>query len=323
MKEKTCWTITDEFPGMKSQVIGLAEAVGLPTLHKTCIRRWPWGWLGIPWGDPLTQLTPESDSLTPPWPDLVISCGRRSAPLALAIKEKSKKKMVCVHIQDPLVNHGAFDLIAAPEHDNLKGPNVISTKGALHKVTREKMHEDVQKYKSLFKGLPRPYSVVLLGGSTNRYKMPLAALEDLIQKILFIRDKTQGSVLVTPSFRTPFRAQLTQALANESNIFLADIEKQNPYFAMLGVADVIFATDDSVNMVCEACFTGKPVYSLPLMGHRNSKPKRFIQRLIQEGIVRSFEGEIDTWTYVPFNDTEKVAALVRETLKGNINGPKN
>ncbi len=315
MKTKTCWTITDEFPGMKSQVIGLAEAVGLPTLHKTCKRRWPWGWLGIPWGNPLAQLTPESDSLSPPWPDLVISCGRRSAPLALAIKAQNNNQTVCVHIQDPLVGHGAFDLIVVPEHDNLNGSNVISTKGALHKVTREKIQEDVEKNKSLFKGLPRPYSVFLLGGSTNRYKMPLAALEDLIQKILLIRDKTQGSVLVTPSFRTPFRDQLTQALSKEPHIFLADIEKKNPYFAMLGIADVIFATDDSVNMVCEACSTGKPVYSLPLVGHKDSKPKRFIQSLIQEGIVRSFEGSIETWTYRPFNDTEKAAAIVRGKLK--------
>jgi len=314
MITKTCWTITDEFPGMKSQVIGLAEAVGLPTIHKTCKRRWPWGWLGLPWGNPLAQLTSESDTLSPPWPDLVISCGRRSAPLALAIKEQNNGKTICIHIQDPLASRNAFDLIVAPEHDNLKGPNVISTKGALHKVTQEKIHEGVETYGSLFKGFPRPYSVVLLGGSTNRYKMPLEALEDLIRKILLIRETTQGSVLVTPSFRTSFRAELTQALANEPNIFLAEIEKQNPYFAMLGVADAIFVTDDSVNMVCEACFTGKPVYSLPLVGHKNSKPKKFIQDLTQEGVVRIFEESVESWTYTPFNDTEKAAFIVREKL---------
>lgn len=312
---KTCWTITDEFPGMKSQVIGLAEAVGLPTLHKTCKRRWPWGWLGLSWGNPLTQLTSGSDPLMPPWPDLVISCGRRSAPLALAIKKRGNKTTVCVHIQDPLVNRDVFDLIVAPEHDNLKGQNVVSTKGALHKVTQDKIDEGIKIYGSLFKELPRPYTSVLLGGSTNRYKMPLAALEDLIYKIRLIRDATQGSVLVTPSFRTPFRAELTQAFAHEPRIFLVEIEQQNPYFAMLGMADVIFVTDDSVNMVCEACFTGKPVYILPLLGHSNSKPQRFIQSLIHEEIVRVFKGDVETWTYTPFNDTEKVAFTVREKLK--------
>lgn len=311
---KTCWTITNEFPGMKSQVMGLSEAIGLPTLHKTCKRRWPWGWLGLSWGDPLRQLTADSDPLTPPWPDLVISCGRRSAALALAIKKENKGKTFCVHIQNPLFNHQAFDLIVTPEHDQLKAPNCISTKGALHKVTPQKIEEGVKLYGSLFQDLPRPYSTVLLGGSTNRYKMSRQAMDDLIQKILLIRDKTQGSVLVTPSFRTPFREVLKNALESEPHVFLADIEKSNPYFAMLGVADFIYTTDDSVNMVCEAAVTGKPVYILPLLGHADTKPKHFINSLVKEGVVRLFKGSIDMWAYDPFNDTEKIAAVVREKM---------
>jgi len=312
--QKTCWTITDEFPGMKSQVIGLAEAIGMPTIHKTCKRTWPWGWLGLSCGNPLKQLTAASDPLLPPWPDLVISCGRRSAPLALAIKKQNEGKTFCVHIQNPLLNLGAFDLIVSPEHDGLEGPTIISTKGAIHKVTPQKLEEGVKAYGSLFQDLPRPYSTVLLGGTTNRYKMTLEALEDLIQKILLIRDKTKGSVLVTPSFRTPFRDVLTKALAGEPHIFLAEIETLNPYFGMLGMADFVFVTDDSVNMVCEACVTGKPVYILPLLGHRETKPKKFIQDLVWEGFVRPFQGTIDTWTYAPFNDTTKVAACVRERM---------
>lgn len=294
--------------------MGLAEAIGIPTLHKTCKRRWPWGWLGMSLGNPLNQLTADSGSLSPPWPDLVISCGRRSAPLALAIKKKNEGKTFCVHIQDPLTNREAFDLIVAPEHDHLHGPNIVSTKGALHKVTLQKLAEGVKRHHSLFHDLPRPYSTVLLGGATNRYKMPREAIHDLIQQILFIREITQGSVLVTPSFRTPFRHILTKALENEPHVFLTDLETLNPYFAMLGVADYVFVTDDSVNMVCEACVTGKPVYILPLLDHADTKPKQFIQSLVQKGVVRLFQGSIDTWAYEPFNDTEKIAAIVRERI---------
>jgi len=313
--KKICWTLTDEFPGMKSQVMGLAEALNLFTIHKTCKRRWPWGWLGLLWGNPLNQLMSQSDPLTPPWPDVVISCGRRSAPLALAIKRQSKAKTFCIHIQNPLFHLNDFDVIVSPEHDHLNGPNVISTKGAIHKVTPQKIEEGVKTYDALFQHLPRPYSTVLLGGSTNRYKMPFRAIEKLIETIREIRDKTQGSVLVTPSFRTPFREILTSALKNEPHVFLAEIEKVNPYYAMLGLADFIFVTDDSVNMVCEACSTGKPVYILPLLDHSATKPKKFVQGLIQEGIIRPFEGSIDTWTYPPFNDTAKVAKLVLEKLR--------
>lgn len=300
---------------MKSQVMGLAEAIGLSTFHKTCTRRWPWGWLSLPWGNPLNQLTEESDELLPPWPDIVISCGRRSAPLALAIKKQNQGKTFCVHIQDPLINRQGFDLIVAPEHDHLQGPNVITTKGALHKVTPQKLEEGMQLYGSLFQDLPRPYSTVLLGGATNRYQMPRKAIDNLIQQILSIRDQTQGSVLVTPSFRTPYRDVLAQALAHEPHVFLANIETTNPYFGMLGVADYVFVTDDSVNMVCEACVTGKPVYILPLLGHGETKPKRFIQGLVRSGLVRVFQGAIESWIYEPFNDTERVASIVKERLE--------
>lgn len=314
-KNKVCWTITDNFPGMKSQVIGLAEAVGLQTFHKTCKRRWPWSWFNFLGGNPLSQLTSESDSLAPPWPDLIISCGRRSAPLSLAIKEQNQGKTLCVHIQDPLYQRKNFDLIVAPEHDRLTGPNVVSSKGALHKITKEKLKEGIKAHGDLFKNLPRPYSVVLIGGSTNRYNMSRKALEKLVDRIFLIRKITQGSVLVTPSFRTPFRKVLSQSLENKPDIFLADIETLNPYFAMLGLADFIFVTDDSVNMLCEACMTGKPVYALPLLNHGDTKPKKFINQLIKEGIVQRFEGSIKRWTYTPFNDTAKIAAIVQEMIK--------
>lgn len=319
---KVCWTITGTFAGMKSQVVGLAEAIGLPTVHKTCMRRWPWGWLGLTWGNPLNQLTKESDKLVPPWPDLLITCGRRSAALALAIKKQSPQKTFCVHIQDPLYHRNDFDLIITPEHDHLKGPNIMSVKGGLHKVTHKKIQQEIAAHKGLFMDFPRPYSTVLIGGSTNRYKMPLKAVEALIHDILKIRELTGGSVLVTPSYRTSYRDVLTKALQSEPNIYLVDEKVVNPYLALLGLADTIFVTDDSVNMVCEACFTGKPVYILPLLNHGMTKPKKFIASLIQEGVVRPFEGAVESWTYEPFNDTEKIAKLVQEKL-GTVSIQRN
>jgi len=312
--KRTCWALTEKLPGTHSQVLGLSEAIGLPTLHKICKRRWPWGWLGFSLRNPLTELTPDSDSLTPPWPDLIISCGRRSAPLALAIKKESRGKSFCLHIQDPLFNHAAFDLIIAPEHDNIKGPNIIANRGALHYVTQEKIDNSLKAHASLFKDLPKPYSSVLLGGNTHRYKMTEEALNDLIEKILSIRDLTKGSVLVTPSFRTPFRSVLRQALEAEPHIFLAEIETLNPYLSMLGIADFLFVTDDSVNMLSEACMTGRPVYVLPLLGHKGSKSLTFIEELVQDKTVRLFENKVESWSSPPLNETKRIAALVREKL---------
>lgn len=310
-KGRICWTITDDFPGMKSQVLGLSEAIGIPTKHKTCKSKWP---ISLPWSNPLNQLTEDSDPLSPPWPDLVITCGRRSAPLSLAIKRNNKGRTLSVHIQDPLSNRNQFDLIISPKHDNLKGANVMQTRGALHKITPEKLTDGIKEFGHLFKDYPGPYSSVLIGGTTNRYNMTKDAVEDIIQKIADIQQITYGSVFVTPSFRTPYREVFNEKLTTLPQVFLADIERINPYFAMLGMADYLFVTDDSVNMVCEACYTGKPVYILPLLNHSGTKPIRFVNELVKDGIVRHFDGQVDEWTYSPINDTAKAADTVRKML---------
>ena len=50
--------------------------------------------------------------------------------------------------------------------------------------------------------------------------------------------------------------------------YLWDGEGENPYFGLLGLADFLVVTCDSVNMVSEAASTGKPVYVADLPGGR-------------------------------------------------------
>ena len=66
----------------------------------------------------------------PPWPDVWIAAGRRSAPFTAAVRELSGGKTLTVQVLDPKSSHDAFDLIVVPEHDELDGPNVIRTVGA-------------------------------------------------------------------------------------------------------------------------------------------------------------------------------------------------
>jgi hypothetical protein len=88
---------------------------------------------------------------------------------------------------------------------------------------------------------------------------------------------------------------------------------ENPYFAMLGLADVIVVTEDSVNMVTEAAGTGKPVYVQALQG-RSARLARFHRLMQERGATRPFEGRLESWRYTPINDTELVAAAIRRSL---------
>lgn len=316
LSNKTCWTLTDGHPGMMSQVIGLSLALGLETSHKTVTRRWPYSWLPTLWplGVPTHQLDPKSDPLTPPWPDVIISCGRRSVALALSIKKQSGGNTYLIHIQDPLINPKHLDLVVAPEHDKITGPNVIKTFGALHKVNEGNLAKAQADFKDYFGEYQRPFYTVLLGGSTNRYTMTQEAMEILIETFEGILESYPGTLLITPSFRTPHRDLLKERLGETPRIYLAGPEKFNPYLGMLALADTLFTTDDSVNMMTEACATGKPVYILPMKGHENTKPIRFAHELINRGYGRYFSGKIESWSYTPFNETDRVAKIMRDKI---------
>ena len=96
--------------------------------------------------------------------------------------------------------------------------------------------------------------------------------------------------------------------------FLWEGEGENPYFGLLGLADFIVATPDSVNMISEAASTGKPVYVAPLPGG-SPKFDRFHRMMQDEGLVRVFEGRLAPYEYKPLDDTDLVVARVKTLLR--------
>src|SRR5207248_2535121 len=127
------WVLHDGKAGMASQALGLAEATGFSFIERPLRIRFPWARLPPRlWFLPLaaTELT-----LSPPWPDLVIGCGRNTAMPALAIRRASGGRTLAAQIPDPGVGRSEFDLLVGPEHDRLRGPRVIVTRGAVHRVT--------------------------------------------------------------------------------------------------------------------------------------------------------------------------------------------
>src|SRR5271156_145296 len=133
------WVLHDGKAGMASQSLGLAEATGFPFAEKSLIIHLPWAYLPPQlWLAPLAAVSDNGLKLRPPWPDLVIGCGRNTAAPALAIRRASSGRTIAAQIQDPGIGRNEFDLMLVPEHDRLRGPRIIITKGALHPVTAAK-----------------------------------------------------------------------------------------------------------------------------------------------------------------------------------------
>jgi len=313
-----CWVLTDGKAGMEAQAIGLAEAVGLPHETKRLRGGLPWRFLpAAVWPPGIMGLSPHSDQLAAPWPQLVISCGRHAVGPALEVKRRSGGKTVAVHIQHPHVPPSRFDLIVAPAHDRIDGPNVEVTVGSVHRVTRERLDQAATALADKERQWPKPRIAVLIGGSNGAYRLDEVETARLAAQLKEVAHKTRGSLLVTPSRRTGAENTriLKRALSGTPGQ-VWDLQGPNPYFAWLGAADAILATGDSVNMVSEAASTGKPVYllQLPAVG-RVEKFRRFHQSMIDAGAVRPFEGKIDfSWTPPAVDDTRRAAERVRALL---------
>lgn len=311
------WGITDGSAGMQSQVIGVGHALGGEFTLKTVRRRAPFVWLPAHWlyRHALTQTEAGSDALAPPWPDIVISSGRRSAAFALAIKRASGGKTRIVHLTDPRIPARYFDLVAPMEHDGLEGPNVLPTRFALHKLTHGQLAEAKVKWEPVFSHLPRPWLGVLIGGGTNRYRFGAPEAASLAQTLAAFARENKASLLVTPSRRTgeentAIIRDALQAQAGDSLWFYGGAG-ENPYLGILACADALIVTDDSVNMMSEAAYTQKPLYVLNLPGHAHTKPARFAQRLMQAGVARPPEGTLATWRYEAPDERARVAEAIR------------
>ncbi len=317
MASSIAWVLTEGMAGMVTQAVGLAEAVGLPFVEKTIRLRAPWRWLPPRYWPPGTVgLDKSSDPLTPPWPDLVISCGRKAIGPALAVKGRSGGHSFCVHIQNPHLRPQAFDLVVAGTHDDLTGDNVIVTKGAIHRVTHARLQAAAAEYAARLADLPRPLTTVLVGGPNRVYGMSSKEVSAFSDKLAAFAKATGGTLLVTPSRRTgtdniaSLRAGLQGSAAE-----IWDGAGDNPYFGYLASADQIVVTCDSVSMVSEACATGKPVYVHDLPGG-SAKFSRFHDALRADGITRAFTGQPESWRYDPFDDTARVAAEIHRLLGG-------
>jgi hypothetical protein len=309
------WVLHDGKAGMASQALGLAEAAGFSFIEKRLHIRCPWTCLPPRlWSLPLAATEPR---LSPPWPDLVIGCGRNTAMPALAIRRASGGRTLSAQLQDPGVGYGEFDLLVVPEHDRLRGPRVIVTRGAVHRVTRARLAAERGRFPALA-ALPRPILSVLIGGANKTYRLTLRRLGEIADAVAEVLRAQGGAALVTPSRRTGAAGiGLLRARLENLPVAIWDGCGENPYFAYLALADAFMVTADSVSMISEAAATGNPVHILDLDGG-NAKFARFHAAMQAAGITRPFAGRIESWRYLIPDDTARAGAALRELVLGRL-----
>jgi hypothetical protein len=260
------WAILGKRPGDNDQVIALAETLKRPFetrhLHYNALRHLGPRLLG----SSLASLTNASRELilAERPPDLTISTGHRSVPVVQALRRRSGGSMRAIHLGFPRVSPAHFDLvIATPQYPNADHPNLLRIPYALTgAVTAKAEPAD----KALLDPLPRPRHLLIVGGPTLFWALDERALLEALGDMLGAVEEG-GSVLVTTSPRTPalIRDAIMRELADSRAPSILAEPRQSPrYPSLLEAADTIRVTADSVSMVSDAVWTGKPMALVPI-----------------------------------------------------------
>lgn len=290
------WLMMGSKAGDNSQVMALAEATGWPFEIKRFVYK-PYELVtNLLLGPNLHGMVKEESSpLEAPWPDLIITAGRRNEPICLWIQKQARKegkKVRIVHVGRTWAKIERFDLIVTtPQYRLPVRPNVLHNKTPLHRVTNERLRADADAWAPSLDHLPKPHIAVVVGGSSGPYSFDHRAAARLGKQASKLAAETGGSLLITTSARTP--ADTIDTL--EQNITVPTYfyrwkrgAADNPYFAFLGLADSIIVTGDSMSMLAEACATRKRVHIFDLGEGRNAMRPSTREHTVAEEALEPF-----------------------------------
>ena len=304
--------LTEGMHGMISQVEGLAKALDIDfTHHKVELNNF---WKLIPpIFTPVSQIVYKK--LDHSGFDLIISCGRKSIIPSIHLKNTSNKKVFNIHIQDPKVNLDNFDFIVAPEHDAIKGQNVITTKGAIHYLTESEINENKDYLNSFIKKDHREVWALILGGPTKYYDYSKKNMKHIFSILYKLLQKHDFQLVVIPSMRTPINTiHYAKEYFGESHTIIKNVDKK-AYLSALAISKNIVVTCDSSSMISEAALTGKPIYVANIEPKKNDKRFQSFKNLFRElNITRNLGEEVETWNYQKLDETNRVANIIKKKI---------
>jgi mitochondrial fission protein ELM1 len=303
--------LTQGMHGMISQVEGLAKALDIDYVHHTVE-------LNNFWKLFPPKLTPISQSVFKKINskdfDVIISCGRKSVIPSIYLKKNSSKKVTNIHIQDPKVNLNNFSYVIAPEHDELDGGNVFSTKGAMHYLSRKEI-EDNSDYLKNRLDANKEYFLLILGGPTKHYDYSDENILNILDLFDNLISKNSLQGIVIPSMRTPKNIiELCKNKLSTNSLIIDNVDKK-AYLSALSLAKYVAVTCDSTSMISEAALTGKPIYVADIPAKKNDQRiKKFKELFTKLNIIKKLDNKLETWHYETLDETNRIAKEIKKQL---------
>lgn len=312
------WAISDGRAGNARQAEALAAALAAPApipaaalvLHP----HMPWRWLAprrLP-GAAHAYGRGFADLLRQP-PALAIGCGRQAALATRLLRARGSR---VVQVLDPRLPPRHWDVVVVPDHDRLRGDNVLTLLGSLHPVDDAWLAAGRAAFPA-FGALPSPRTALLVGGPAALAPWTADAAAAMFRHIAAQLRDSGGSVLASTSRRTPpaVAAALRSAFAGVPGaIWCGEDDGPNPYAGLLGWAERIVCTPDSVNLLSEACATRVPV-SVAMPASARGRARDFHAALRARGRLSGEEALAEGGSAcAPLRETARIAAQVRVLL---------
>lgn len=297
------WLLTGDKGGDNAQMRALARAAGLQPVeipldfnHERPIST-------LRMGASTRNLTPQSRGrLLPPWPDAVISSGGRSVPTARWIRRQSGGRTRLIHVGRPWGRLAWFDLVLGmPQYALPDRPNVFHARMPFNTPDPAALAAAAQRWRARFEAYPRPWIGLLVGGKSSPLQLDPATAAGIGRAVSARAQSLGGSVLALTSRRTGAAAAdaLFDAIAAPALRYAwTSGDPDNPYLAVLALADELVVTGDSASMLAEAVRMRRPLSIAPLPsrpGHRRGRvamakrilPRAMFDLLVDLGIFTS------------------------------------
>ncbi len=217
-------------------------------------------------GSRVSHLTPEAKQLlSPPWPDVVVATGRRTAPVALWIKRQSLGKTKLVQIGRPRMPLADFDLVVTTAQYGLPSATNVVRVPLPFASPKQPVLDELLHFQEVWTPLPKPWILGVIGGGKFPLRLDDAILTNFGEALQRRAKAVGGSVVLLDSPRSPIGAldRVGKALEVPHWQFVRG-KGPNPYQSALQLCDELAVTGDSVSMVSEMVLTGKLAWVFPL-----------------------------------------------------------
>lgn len=302
MTEAPIWVLEDPRAGTAAQALGIAERLGLP--FRVVPLRWS-PWARLPWPVPTLLGLADRTAFAPPWPKLVISAGRRAAPVSRWLRARGART---VHAMRPGFGAGDFDLLVIGAHDRPRpAPNLLEIHGATHRITPAKLGAAAKAFPELA-ALSRPRIGLLLGGPVRAEGMDPGTAARIATQAAGLGN----SVLATTSRRTGLAAvaALAGALKGQPHhLYPFGGGGANPLHGILALSDVLVVTGDSISMLSEALMTPAPLF-IADPGGLGPRHRAVAESLVAAGLAAPLGGPMPP-PRAALDETGRVAAEIR------------